>query len=391
MASDSSNSAGCVRFRMHMTDIAVADAQAIRLKGVSKTYGTVAALAPLDLTIPAGSLVALLGPSGCGKSTTLRITAGLEVPDQGRVFLGDQDITDTPCNRRQLGLVFQNYALFPHMTVWNNVSFGLRMLGLDRAEIRQRTREALDLVQLSAHGDRFPSMLSGGQQQRVALARTLVMRPKALLLDEPLGALDKNLRESMQFELRRLQRSLGITTVLVTHDQEEALTLSDRVVVMNEGRIVQSGTPREVYDQPETRFVAEFLGTANIFVCGLVGDGLARIVDVAENGSTTIGVPSAGLALAQSRERFLLAVRPERIKVSSETPSADTIGLRGTVRGHIFRGDNHLFEVEVPGLATVVYAQHQHANTGALASAGDSVYLSWAPESGVVLSDRVAA
>jgi spermidine/putrescine ABC transporter ATP-binding subunit len=377
---------------MRMTDIAGANAQAIRLKGVSKTYGTVVALAPLDLTVPAGSLVALLGPSGCGKSTTLRITAGLEVPDQGQVFLGDQDITDTPCNRRRLGLVFQNYALFPHMTVWNNVSFGLRMLGLERDQIRQRTHEALDLVQLSEYGDRFPSMLSGGQQQRVALARTLIMRPKALLLDEPLGALDKNLRESMQFELRRLQRSLGITTVLVTHDQEEALTLSDRVVVMNEGRIVQSGTPREVYDQPQTRFVAEFLGTANIFVCAPVGDGrLARIVGVTEVSGTAVSVPIAGLDLAQSQERFLFAVRPERITVSTESPPADTASLRGTVRGHIFRGDNHLFEVEVPGLATVVYAQHQHANTEALASTGDSVYLSWAPESGVVLSDRVAA
>lgn len=376
---------------MRMTNIALENAQSIRLKGVSKTYGTVVALAPLDLTIPAGSLVALLGPSGCGKTTTLRITAGLEVPDQGRVFLGDQDITDTPCNRRRLGLVFQNYALFPHMTVWNNVSFGLRMLGLDRGEIRRRTQEALDLVQLSEHGDRFPSMLSGGQQQRVALARSLVMRPRALLLDEPLGALDKNLRESMQFELRRLQRSLGITTVLVTHDQEEALTLSDMVVVMNEGRIVQSGTPREVYDLPQTRFVAEFLGTANIFVCSLVGDGLARIVGITEDNGTAVRVPLAGLALAQSQERFLLAVRPERINVSTDSPPADAVSLRGTVRGHIFRGDNHLFEIEVPGLPTVVYAQQQHAHSEALASAGDGVYLWWAPESGVVLSDRVEA
>jgi putative spermidine/putrescine transport system ATP-binding protein len=357
-------------------------ARTLRLDGIAKSYATVVAVHPLSLTVPAGSLVALLGPSGCGKSTTLRIVAGLEEPDQGRVFLDREDITDTPCNRRNLGLVFQNYALFPHMTVADNVSFGLRMSGLDRAAVRARTQDALTLVQLTGLDARFPAMLSGGQQQRVALARTLVMRPAALLLDEPLGALDKNLRESMQFELRRLQRSLGITTVMVTHDQEEALTLSDMVVVMNEGRIVQTGTPQEVYDRPQTRFVAEFLGTANIFACTRGAD--ARAARVALAGGAEVAVP---LAADAGRDRFLLAVRPERIVLSPE--AAGPFRLRGSVRGAVFRGDNYIYEVEVEGLASAVYAQAQHSRADGRAAVGDAVHLTWAPESGVVLNDPI--
>ena len=370
-----------------MTESSSKDARTLRLDGIAKAYGSVVALEPLSLVVPAGSLVALLGPSGCGKSTTLRIVAGLEEPDRGRVFLDDKDITDVPCNRRRLGLVFQNYALFPHMTVGDNVSFGLRMSGLDRSEIARRTQEALALVRLSGLDDRYPSMLSGGQQQRVALARTLIMRPAALLLDEPLGALDKNLRESMQFELRRLQHTLGITTVLVTHDQEEALTLSDMVVVMNEGRIVQAGAPQEVYDRPRSRFVAEFLGTANIFACS--GGGDERTVQIKLGGNQPPIVVS--VAEAPPQGSFLLAVRPERVTVSAEEPPAGHAALRGIVRGHVFRGDNQVFEVEVPGLSSAVYAQAQHNRTASTAAIGDAVHLSWPPDSGVVLTDRVAA
>jgi spermidine/putrescine ABC transporter ATP-binding subunit len=357
------------------------NAQALRLDGVSKAYSTVVALEPLSLDVPAGGLVALLGPSGCGKSTTLRIVAGLEEPDQGRVFLGDRDITQVPANRRQLGLVFQNYALFPHMTVGENVSFGLRMSGVNRAGTARRTHEALDLVQLTGLDDRYPAMLSGGQQQRVALARTLIMQPSALLLDEPLGALDKNLRESMQFELRRLQRALGITTILVTHDQEEALTLSDMVVVMNQGRIVQSGTPKDIYDRPQTRFVAAFLGSANIFECTASDDG--KTARLAAEGA--IRIPIAGAPQA----RMLLAVRPERVSLSIAAPPPGDTALKGIVRGHVFRGDNHVYEVQVAGLATPVYAQIQHNRMESAADVNDTVYLSWPPESGVVLGDRV--
>ena len=362
-----------------------AKAQTLHLDGVAKAYATVVALEPLSLMVSAGSLVALLGPSGCGKSTTLRIVAGLEVPDQGRVLLDDRDITQVPANRRGLGLVFQNYALFPHMTVGENVSFGLRMLGVDRAETERRTREALDLVQLMGLDDRYPAMLSGGQQQRVALARTLIMRPSALLLDEPLGALDKNLRENMQFELRRLQRALGITTILVTHDQEEALTLSDIVVVMNQGRIVQSGTPKEIYDRPRTRFVAEFLGSANIFECTVDGEGKTALLATADGTAIDISIAGA----PQRRGRVLLAVRPERVALHLAAPPSGEAALQGTVRGHVFRGDKHVFEVQVPGLASPVYAQVQHNSMATAADVGDAVYLSWPPDSGVVLSDRI--
>jgi putative spermidine/putrescine transport system ATP-binding protein len=358
-----------------------ANAQALRLDGVSKAYSTVVALEPLSLDVPAGALVALLGPSGCGKSTTLRIVAGLETPDQGRVFLGGRDITQVPANRRRLGLVFQNYALFPHMTVGENVSFGLRMSGVNRAETERRTHEALDLVQLNGLDERYPAMLSGGQQQRVALARTLIMQPAALLLDEPLGALDKNLRESMQFELRRLQRTLGITTILVTHDQEEALTLSDMVVVMNKGRIVQSGAPKDIYDRPDTRFVAAFLGSANIFECLASDDG--KSARLATEGGEIV-VPIAGAP--QPRARILLAVRPERVSLDIAAPPGGT-ALKGVVRGHVFRGDNHVYEIQVPGLAPV-YAQIQH-NRMESVDVNDTVYLSWPPESGVVLRDRI--
>jgi spermidine/putrescine ABC transporter ATP-binding subunit len=360
------------------------NAHALRLDGVSKAYSTVVALEPLSLDVPAGGLVALLGPSGCGKSTTLRIIAGLEEPDQGRVFLGDRDITQVPANRRRLGLVFQNYALFPHMTVGENVSFGLRMSGVNRAETERRTHEALDLVQLTGLDDRYPSMLSGGQQQRVALARTLIMQPSALLLDEPLGALDKNLRESMQFELRRLQRALGITTILVTHDQEEALTLSDMVVVMNQGRIVQSGTPKDIYDRPHTRFVAAFLGSANIFEC-MASDG--KTARLATESGEAIGISIAGAPLPQGR--VLLAVRPERVSLSIVAPPSGDTALKGIVRGHVFRGDNHVYEVKIPGLQSPVYAQIQHNRMESSADVGDAVYLSWPPESGILLNDRI--
>ena len=358
-------------------------AKTLRLDGISKTYGSVVAVHPLSLTVPSGSLVALLGPSGCGKTTTLRIVAGLEEPDRGRVFLDEEDITDIPCNRRKLGLVFQNYALFPHMSIADNVSFGLRMSGLDRAQVRSRTQDALALVQLAGLDARFPAMLSGGQQQRVALARTLVMRPQALLLDEPLGALDKNLRESMQFELRRLQRGLGITTVMVTHDQEEALTLSDLVVVMNEGRIVQVGAPQEIYDRPQTRFVAEFLGTANIFACS-AGRGASE-ARIARGDGQAVTVP---IAASPARDRFLLAVRPERIALSATAP-AGPFALAGRVRGQVFRGDNSIYEVEVAGLPSPVYVQARHDPAEANLAPGAAVHLAWAAASGVVLNDEI--
>lgn len=366
-------------------DYLTSSAKKIRLDNLSKAYTNVVAIEPLSLDIPAGGLISILGPSGCGKSTTLRIIAGLEEPDSGRVFLDDRDITDLPANRRGLGLVFQNYALFPHMTVEENVSYGLRVSGVSRLDTERRTREALALVQLIGVDKRYPAMLSGGQQQRVALARTLVMQPHALLLDEPLGALDKNLRSNMQFELRKLQRTLGITTILVTHDQEEALTLSDLVVVMNAGRIVQIGTPNDIYDKPQSRFVAEFLGSANIFKCFVSGNG--KEYRLATDGEQVIGTISSGLIPSQGE--ILVAVRPECVTLSANEMQSTDVVLKGTVLSHIFRGDNHVYEVRVPGLEMPVYAQAQHSRLEYFAQVNDPVYLSWYFGNVVVLNDRI--
>ena len=237
---------------------------AIALAGVSKAFGAVAAVDDVSLEIGEGEFFSLLGPSGCGKTTTLRMIAGFETPDVGRVVLQGSDVTTTPANRRPVNMVFQQYALFPHMTIYDNVAFGLRMRGVPRGDHRPRVTEILRIVSLEGYERRRPRQLSGGQQQRVALARALVNRPAALLLDEPLGALDVKLRKQMQLELKRIQHELGTTFVYVTHDQDEALAMSDRIAVMNGGRVEQLGTPRQVYERPTTEFVADFIGSLNV-------------------------------------------------------------------------------------------------------------------------------
>src|SRR6266478_2412913 len=238
----------------------------IHLENVTKTFdGRIVAVDGVTLDIAAGEFFSLLGPSGCGKTTSLRMIAGFELPDSGRVHVGGRDITDLPVHARDMGMIFQSYALFPHRTVAENVAFGLRMRSLDKAEIKVRVGQALRQVALEGYDDRRPAQLSGGQQQRVALARAIVIRPRVLLCDEPLAALDRKLRQSMQFELKGLQQQLGITTIFVTHDQEEAMTVSDRIAVMNAGAIEQIGTAREIYDRPRTRFVSDFIGEINLF------------------------------------------------------------------------------------------------------------------------------
>ena len=249
---------------------------AVRLEGLSKRFGDVVAVDDVDLDIEAGSFFTLLGPSGSGKTTTLRLIAGFDQPTAGRVLLHGEDVTERPPYDRDANTVFQDYALFPHMTVRDNVAYGLKVRGTDRVARRAAADETLALVRLEGYGDRKPSQLSGGQRQRVALARALVLRPSVLLLDEPLGALDQQLREEMQIELKTLQREVGITFVLVTHDQGEALAMSDRIAIFDQGRIVQTGAPREIYDAPATRFVADFVGTANI-VDGALAEQLLEI------------------------------------------------------------------------------------------------------------------
>src|SRR5882762_3060312 len=288
-----------------MTQVSI-PAASVRLKELTKLFGSTRAVDRVSLTIEPGSMVALLGPSGCGKTTTLRMIAGLAEPSAGEIFLDERSITRVPVHRRNIGMLFQNYALFPHMTVAENIAFGLETRGIKRAAAAERVAGALQLVQLPEYGDRMPAQLSGGQQQRVGLARALVVEPALLLLDEPLGALDKALRQSIQVELRALQRRLGVTTVMVTHDQDEALTMADRIVVMREGRLEQVGTATEIYQRPASRFVATFLGASNLF------NGKVE----RRNGGETLVSTGGALSLlvdgvASDARDVIVSVRPE--------------------------------------------------------------------------------
>jgi spermidine/putrescine ABC transporter ATP-binding subunit len=359
------------------------------LDGISKSFGSTQALHPLHLTVPAGALVALLGPSGCGKTTTLRIIAGFEQSDSGRVMVGTTDLSRLPPNRRRLGMVFQNYSLFPHMTIAENVAFGLKMGGCPKAEIAGRVARALATVRLSGMAERYPNQLSGGQQQRVALARSIVTNPRVLLLDEPLGALDKNLRESMQFELRQLQQTLGITTVLVTHDQEEALTMSDQVAVMHDGRLVQFGAPAEVYHRPVSRFVAEFLGASNVIeAAALTHAGDCQQARLLQGGATIETRLARG---HPTGEHLQIAVRPESIAVST-APLAGTNSFAATVTGHVFRGTHHAVQVALAegGPALLAYVPPRDVLPGQL-DAGRAIWLRWRPQDAVVLGAEAAA
>jgi spermidine/putrescine transport system ATP-binding protein len=300
----------------------------VTLDGVSKRFDDVAAVDDVSLAVRSGEFFALLGPSGCGKTTTLRMIAGFERPDAGRILIGDGDVTETPPHRRPVNTVFQSYALFPHLTVEQNVAFGLRFTDVPREEGRRRVAELLELVSLAGLGERRPHQLSGGQQQRVALARALVLSPSVLLLDEPLGALDAKLRRGLQVELKSLQRDVGITFLYVTHDQEEALTMSDRLAVMHDGRIRQLGSPREVYEEPETAFVADFLGVSNL----MSGTG---------DGSGTVTVEGARLEARRGDTRasgdVRVTIRPERIELEPEGGTGPN-RLRCRVRELVYLG-----------------------------------------------------
>jgi spermidine/putrescine transport system ATP-binding protein len=362
---------------------------AIELVGVEKEFTAgghdVRAVEHVDLRIAEGEFFSLLGPSGCGKTTTLRMIAGFEEPTSGQILLHGRDMVGVPPFRRDVNMVFQQYALFPHMDVFENVAFGLRRKKVDKDEIKRRVAEALDLVELEGREKRKPRQLSGGQQQRVALARALVNRPRALLLDEPLGALDLKLRQAMQLELKRIQREVGITFVYVTHDQEEALTMSDRLVVMNAGRIEQLGSPRELYEHPATRFVANFIGTSNILTgrlerrgdaWALAGTGPDQRVLVADAGD------------ARDGQDVELAVRPEKIVLRAEQdpPPPDRTALKVKVDEVVYLGTSTQYRtVTDGGEAIAVYRQNASATPGADVLAGQVGWLEWPPEHSYVL------
>jgi spermidine/putrescine transport system ATP-binding protein len=362
---------------------------AIELVGVEKEFTAgghdVRAVERVDLRIAEGEFFSLLGPSGCGKTTTLRMIAGFEEPSAGQILLHGRDMVGVPPFRRDVNMVFQQYALFPHMDVFENVAFGLRRKKVDKDEIKRRVAEALSLVELEGREKRKPRQLSGGQQQRVALARALVNRPRALLLDEPLGALDLKLRQAMQLELKRIQREVGITFVYVTHDQEEALTMSDRLVVMNAGRIEQLGSPRELYEHPATRFVANFIGTSNVLTGRLErkGDGWAL---AGLGPDQRVLVADAGDA--RDGQDVELAIRPEKIVLRTEQdpPPPDRSALRVKVDEIVYLGTSTQYRTVTDGGDTVaVYRQNASATPGADVLAGQVGWLEWPPEHSYVL------
>ena len=305
---------------------------AVTFEGVTKRFGGVTALHEANLTVRRGELMTLLGPSGCGKTTMLNLVAGFFMPDKGEVTIDGARVSHLPTYKRQIGMMFQNYALFPHMTVEANIGYGLRMRGVNKADIQKRVTDALALVKLHGLGERKPRQLSGGQQQRVAIARALVINPKVLLLDEPFSALDKNLRGSMQVEVKEIQRKLGVTTIFVTHDQGEALSLSDRITVMSDGRILQVGTPEEIYRRPAQRFVASFIGDANVLKGTIesVAGGTALIAV----GEARIPVPAADLQTAAVSSAVDLFVRCERLQITTEKPVACT----GRISALVYQG-----------------------------------------------------
>jgi spermidine/putrescine transport system ATP-binding protein len=362
---------------------------AIELVGVEKEFTAgghdVRAVEHVDLRIAEGEFFSLLGPSGCGKTTTLRMIAGFEEPTSGQILLHGRDMVGVPPFRRDVNMVFQQYALFPHMDVFENVAFGLRRKKVAKDEIARRVAEALALVELEGREKRRPRQLSGGQQQRVALARALVNRPRALLLDEPLGALDLKLRQAMQLELKRIQREVGITFVYVTHDQEEALTMSDRLVVMNAGRIEQLGSPRELYEYPATRFVANFIGTSNILTGRLERKGDAWAL-AGLGPDQRVMVTDAGQAA--HGEDVDLAVRPEKMVLRAEhdPPPPDRCALRATVTEVVYLGTSTQYRtVTDAGTAVAVYRQNASATPGAEVLTGQVGWLEWPPEHTYVL------
>ncbi|WP_333672058.1 ABC transporter ATP-binding protein [Elioraea tepidiphila] len=343
----------------------------LTVRGVVRRFGPVTALAGVDLTVAEGELLTILGPSGSGKTTLLKVVAGFEIPDEGTVRLGSEDVTLAPPRQRDVGMVFQNYALFPHLTVAQNVAFPLEMRRMPRPERDRRVAEALALVELAGYEARLPRQLSGGQQQRVALARAIVFNPRLLLLDEPFGALDRKLRESMQLEVRRLQRRLKLTTLFITHDQEEALILSDRVAVMNAGRIEQVGTPGDVYARPATRFVADFVGESNLLEGRASGDAAAEVPG--------LGRIALARAAGAAGDRTTLLLRPEALRVGAEAAALPN-RAHGRIVETVFLGLSVKLRLRLDGGLELLARLPLRPSEPLPAAEGETVPLGFAPE-----------
>ncbi|MCB1811577.1 MAG: ABC transporter ATP-binding protein [Candidatus Competibacteraceae bacterium] len=363
----------------------------VQLEHVSKRFGSVLAVADLHMTIDAGQFVTFLGPSGCGKSTTLRMLGGFETPDQGRIILGGEDVTSKPPNRRDVNMVFQDYALFPHMSVAQNVAFGLELKGRNRAEIDRRLTELFEFLQLEGFSERRPDQLSGGQRQRVALARALAPDPKLLLLDEPLGALDAKLRGQVQVELKSIQQRTGKTFVFVTHDQEEALTMSDRIVVMNQGQVMQDGTPEELYHYPANRFVADFIGDTNLISCTVRGEQRIDERDeiILDWNGTQLRAQAHNDYRPQPGQIVEIALRPENVLCSTERPSLPN-ALPGKIVQRLFKGSRTAVSIAIgEGQDTLLQAVLDPFLGQQLQNdqVGDSLWVGWLPERMSILRD----
>jgi putrescine transport system ATP-binding protein len=355
----------------------------LRTNQLVKRFDAVAAVDDVSLSIHKGEIFALLGSSGCGKSTLLRMLAGFEKPTEGSVILDGVDIASFPPYERPINMMFQSYALFPHLTVWDNIAFGLKREGMPKGEIEARVQEMLKLVQLETFAKRKPHQLSGGQQQRVALARSLAKRPQLLLLDEPLGALDKKLRERTQFELVNILESVGVTCVMVTHDQEEAMAMASRIAVMSHGRVLQVGTPKEIYEHPNCRFVADFIGNVNMFEGELTLDEADRCEVTTEQGVVNVGHGISG-TLGMS---VAIAVRPEKIHIAKTRPEVNVNLFTGKVREIAYFGSYNTFIVEMPGGRRVKITEtNTTRHESSLITWEDAVFFWWDDSAPVVLT-----
>lgn len=360
----------------------------IKIQGITKQFGSFVAVDNIDLEIYKGELFSLLGGSGCGKSTLLRMLAGFETPSAGSIFIDGVDMTEIPPYQRPVNMMFQSYALFPHMSVEKNIAYGLNRDGLDKHEVNKRVNEMLEMVELSQFGKRKPHQLSGGQRQRVALARALVKQPKVLLLDEPLGALDKRLREQTQFELMNIQSELGITFVVVTHDQEEAMTLSTRIAVMDTGRFVQIGTPTEIYEFPESRLIASFIGNTNIFEGRIEENGADHVTVAVKKPDCEIRIDHG--SSVQEGTKVWVSVRPEKIKLSNTPPDVKKANqLKGIVSNIGYLGRLSTYHVKIDENTTIEVTSPNQIRPKDGAQAidwDDEVFLSWDDSSAAVLT-----